>query len=166
MTIKEIDFKSFAQVRPEVVELADRLLELGGVRDDEHFAFVRVGLIYRNQAFRECLLTGRISGGSKKEYATYQMPNGKVYKVAVDMVTEQMAEDVTLCVCPFDLDEHIGIPCGQFNIDKFICGLQELTPEEAIYEVMTANLSDDDIITCFKAITFNDTFKFKSSGGL
>ena len=54
----------------------------------------------------------------------------------------------------------------KFNIDKFICGLQELTPEEAIYEVMTANLSDDDIITCFKAITFNDTFKFKSSGGL
>ena len=113
MTIKEIDFthNPFAQVRPEIVELADRLLELGGVRDDEHFAFVRVGLIYRNQAFRECLLTGRISGGSKKEYATYQMPNGKVYKVAIDMVTEQMAEDVTLCVCPFDLDEHIGIPC-------------------------------------------------------
>lgn len=111
MTIKEKDFKSFAQVRPEVVELADRLLELGGVRDDEHFAFVRVGLIYRNQAFRECLLTGRAVSGPKDTYATYQMPNGKVYKVAVDIAKEQLAEDVTLCVCTFDLDEHIGIPC-------------------------------------------------------
>ena len=59
MTIKEKDFKSFAQVRPEVVELADRLVDLLPIREDEHFAFVRVGLIYRNQAFRECLLTGR-----------------------------------------------------------------------------------------------------------
>lgn len=111
MTIKEIDFKSFAQVRPEVVELADRLLELGGVRDDEHFAFVRVGLIYRNQAWRECLLTGRVGGSSKKEYATYQMPSGKVYKVAVDIFTEQFADDVTLRVATYDIDEHIGIPC-------------------------------------------------------
>ena len=111
MTIKEIDFthNPFAQVRPEIVELADRLLELGGVRDDEHFAFVRVGLIYRNQAFRECLLTGRISGGSKKEYATYQMPNGKAYKVAIDIVFEQNEE--TLRVATYDIDEHIGIPC-------------------------------------------------------
>ena len=111
MTIKEKDFKSFAQVRPEIVELADRLLELGGVRDDEHFAFARVGLIYRNQAFRECLLTGRVSGSSKKEYATYQLPSGKVYKVAVDIVAEQFAEDVTLRVATYDIDEHIGIPC-------------------------------------------------------
>ena len=111
MTIKEKDFKSFAQVRPEIVELADRLLELGGVRDDEHFAFVRVGLIYRNQAFRECLLTGRAVSGTKDTYATYQMPNGKVYKVAVDISKEQLAEDVTLCVTTYDIDEHIGIPC-------------------------------------------------------
>ena len=111
MIIKEKDFKAFAQVRPEIVELADRLLELGGVRDDEHFAFARVGLIYRNQAFRECLLTGRVSDSSKKEYATYQMPNGKVYKVAVDIFTEQFADDVTLRVATYDLDEHIGIPC-------------------------------------------------------
>jgi len=122
MTIKEIDFKSFAQVRPEIVELADRLVALLPLREDEHFAFTRVGLIYRNQGWRECLLTGRsvtrsfkesrLSGKDHKDsYATYQMPNGKVYKVAIDMVTEQMAEDVTLCVCPFDLDEHIGIPC-------------------------------------------------------
>ena len=116
MTIKEKDFKAFAQVRPEVVELADRLLELGGVRDDEHFAFARVGLIYRNQAFRECLLTGRVSGSSKKEYATYQMPNGKVYKVAVDIFTEQFADDVTLRVATYDIDEHIGIPCEEVNV--------------------------------------------------
>ena len=124
MTIKEKDFTQnpFAQVRPEIVELADRLLELGGVRDDESFSYVRVGLIYRNQAFRECLLTHRVTQQNylkcrdenkpyKDTYATYQMPNGKVYKVAVDIVKEMLAEDVTLCVCPFDLDEHIGIPC-------------------------------------------------------
>jgi len=123
MTIKEKDFTQnpFAQVRPEIVELADRLLELGGVRDDEHFAFVRVGLIYRNQAFRECLLTGRFVKRSFKEsrlsgkdhndtYATYQMPNGKVYKVAVDIGKEQLICE-TLRVATYDIDEHIGIPC-------------------------------------------------------
>lgn len=109
MTIKEKDFKSFAQVRPEIVELADRLVDLLPIRDDEHFAFTRVGLIYRNQGWRECLLTGRISGGSKKEYATYQMPNGKAYKVAVDIVFEQNEE--TLRVATYDIDEHVGIPC-------------------------------------------------------
>ena len=173
MTIQEKDFKRFAQVRPELVQLADRLVDLLPLRDDEHFGFTRVGLIYRNQAFRECLLTGRSTRGSKNTYATYQMPNGKAYKVAVDITQEQLDDNVTLRVCPIDLDEHIGIPCGQFNpyflqlkIDEFIYGLQELTPEEAICEVMSANLSDDEIITCFKAIAFNDTFKFKSSGGL
>lgn len=109
MTIKEKDFKAFAQVRPEIVELADRLVDLLPIRDDEHFAFARVGLIYRNQAWRECLLTGRVSGSSKKEYATYQMPNGKAYKVAVDIVFEQNEE--TLRVATYDIDEHIGIPC-------------------------------------------------------
>lgn len=109
MTIKEKDFKSFAQVRPEIVELADRLVDLLPLRDDEHFAFTRVGLIYRNQAWRECLLTGRVSGGSKKEYAVYQMPNGKAYKVAVDIVFEQNEE--TLRVATYDIDEHVGIPC-------------------------------------------------------
>ena len=122
MTIKEIDFKSFAQVRPEIVQLADRLVALLPLREDEHFAFTRVGLIYRNQAWRECLLTHRVTQQDylkcrdenkpyKDTYATYQMPNGKVYKVAIDIVKEMLAEDVTLCVCPFDLDEHIGIPC-------------------------------------------------------
>jgi hypothetical protein len=48
-----------------------------------------------------------------------------------------------------------------FNITKFITNLQQLDPEEAIYEVMTSNLYDDEIIHCFKVITFNDTFKFK-----
>ena len=109
MTIKEKDFKSFAQVRPEIVELADQLVDLLPLRDDEHFAFTRVGLIYRNQAWRECLLTGRVSGGSKKEYAVYQMPNGKAYKVAVDIVFEQNEE--TLRVATYDIDEHVGIPC-------------------------------------------------------
>ena len=108
MTIQEKDFKSFAQVRPEVVQLADRLVGLLPIRDDEHFAFVRVGLIYRNQAFRECLLTGRVGGGSKLEYATYQLPSGKAYKVAVDIVFEQNEE--TLRVATYDIDEHIGIP--------------------------------------------------------
>ena len=109
MTIKEKDFKSFAQVRPEIVQLADRLVDLLPIRDDEHFAFTRVGLIYRNQAWRECLLTGRVSGGSNKEYAVYQMPNGKAYKVAVDIVFEQNEE--TLRVATYDIDEHVGIPC-------------------------------------------------------
>jgi hypothetical protein len=109
MTIKEKDFKSFAQVRPEIVELADRLVDLLPIRDDEHFAFTRVGLIYRNQAWRECLLTGRAVSGTKDTYATYQMPNGKAYKVAVDIVFEQNEE--TLRVATYDIDEHVGIPC-------------------------------------------------------
>ncbi len=109
MTIQEKDFQSFAQVRPAIVQLADRLVDLLPIRDDEHFAFTRVGLIYRNQAWRECLLTGRCSGVSMLEYATYQMPNGKAYKVAIDMVFEQNEE--TLRVATYDLDEHVGIPC-------------------------------------------------------
>ena len=111
MTIQEKDFKRFAQVRPELVQLADRLVDLLPLRDDEHFICTRVGLIYRNQAFRECLLTGRSTRGSKDTYATYQMPNGKAYKVAVDITQEQLADDLTLTICPIDLDEHIGIPC-------------------------------------------------------
>jgi hypothetical protein len=110
MTIKEKDFKSFAQVRPEIVQLSDRLVDLLPLRDDEHFAFTRVGLIYRNQAWRECLLTGRASGSSKDTYATYQMPNGKAYKVAVDIGKEQLIYQ-TLRVATYDIDEHIGIPC-------------------------------------------------------
>lgn len=121
MTIKEKDFRLSAQARPEIVELADRLLELGGVRDDESFSYVRAGLIYRNQAFRECLLTHRVTEQSlvkcrdenkpyKDTYATYQMPNGKVYKVAVDIGLECAIKE-TLRICPFDLDEHVGIPC-------------------------------------------------------
>ena len=110
MTIKQKDFQPSAQVRPEIVEFADRLLGLGGVRDDEHFAYVRVGHIYRNQAFRECLLTGRaVTKSLKSTYVTYKMPNGKVYKVAIDSALENIAQD--LHICPFDLDEHIGIPC-------------------------------------------------------
>ena len=111
MTIQEKDFKRFAQVRPELVQLADRLVDLLPLRDDEHFGFTRVGLIYRNQAFRECLLTHRSTNGLKDTYATYQMPNGKAYKVAVDIGKEQLDDNVTLRVCPIDLDEHIGIPC-------------------------------------------------------
>lgn len=121
MTIQEKDFKLSAQVRPEIVQLADRLLESGGVRDNEAFSYVRVGLIYRNQAWRECLLTHRVTNQSYNEcrdsgkpyldtYATYQMPNGKVYKVAVDIAKERLYEE-TIVICPFDLDEHVGIPC-------------------------------------------------------
>ena len=121
MTIKEKDFKSFAQVRPEIVQLADQLVDLLPLRDDEHFAFTRVGLIYRNQSWRECLLTGRsvsrsfsdsrLSGKDHKDtYATYQMPNGKAYKVAVDIGKEQLITE-TLRVATYDIDEHVGIPC-------------------------------------------------------
>jgi hypothetical protein len=110
MTIQEKDFKPFAQVRPEIVDLADRLVALLPLRDDEHFAFTRVGLIYRNQGWRECLLTGRSASSPKREYAVYQMPNGKAYKVAIDMIDEQLYKE-TLRVATYDLDEHIGIPC-------------------------------------------------------
>ena len=111
MTIQEKDFQRFAQVRPELVDLADKLVCLLPLRDDEHFGFTRVGLIYRNQAFRECLLTGRSSSGYKDTYATYQMPNGKAYKVAIDSIQEQFYDKMNLIICPIDLDEHIGIPC-------------------------------------------------------
>lgn len=39
------------------------------------------------------------------------MPNGKVYKVAVDIGKEQLITE-TLRVATYDLDEHIGIPCN------------------------------------------------------
>lgn len=110
-TIHFDDFQRFAQVRPALVDLADKLVCLLPLRDDEHFGFTRVGLIYRNQGYRECLLTGRSTHGSKDTYATYQMPNGKAYKVAIDMSEEQFNTD-KLMVCTTDLDEHIGIPCG------------------------------------------------------
>jgi len=114
MTIQEKDFQQFAQVRPEIVQLADCLVDLLPIRDDEHFAFARVGLIYRNQAWRECLLSGRVTSGNKCTYATYQMPNGKAYKVAIDFIEEQQINDgdhYTLRIATYDLDEHIGIPC-------------------------------------------------------
>ena len=111
MTIQEKDFQRFAQVRPELVQLADRLVDLLPIRDDEHFVCTRVGLIYRNQALRECLLTHRSTRGEKDTYATYQMPNGKAYKVAVDIDKERFGDYPTLTICPIDLDEHIGIPC-------------------------------------------------------
>tara|TARA_B110000977_G_C10623118_1_gene317026 strand:- start:68 stop:433 length:366 start_codon:yes stop_codon:yes gene_type:complete len=108
-TIKSEDFQRFAELRPALVDLADRLVCLLPLRDDEHFGFARVGLIYRNQGYRECLLTGRSTHGEKDTYATYQMPNGKAYKVAIDIVEEQFYTD-KLMVTTIDLDEHIGIP--------------------------------------------------------
>lgn len=108
-TIHFDDFQRFAQVRPALVDLADKLVCLLPIRDDEHFGFARLGLIYRNQGYRECLLTGRSVHGHKDTYATYQMPSGKAYKVAIDIVEEQFNND-TLMVCTTDLDEHIGIP--------------------------------------------------------
>jgi len=136
MTIKEKDFRPSAQVRPEIVELADRLLGLGGVRDDESFSYVRVGLIYRNQGWRECLLTHRVTQQNylkcrdenkpyNDTYATYQMPNGKVYKVAVD-IGRECAIYETLRITTFDLDEHIGIPYNTLypelleNVGKYL----------------------------------------------
>ena len=116
MTIQEKDFQRFAQVRPELVDLADRLVDLLPIRDDEDFLCTRVGLIYRNQAFRECFLTHRSTNGSKDTYATYQMPNGKAYKVAVDIAKEQLDDNVTLRVCPIDLDEHRYTMWRRFTI--------------------------------------------------
>jgi len=47
-----------------------------------------------------------------------------------------------------------------FNINIFIATLQYLTPEEAIYEIGAAGLTNDQIAYCVKEITFNDSFKF------
>lgn len=48
-----------------------------------------------------------------------------------------------------------------FNIINFIADLQDLTPTEAIHEIGASGLTNNEIAFCIKAITFNDTFRFK-----
>lgn len=48
-----------------------------------------------------------------------------------------------------------------FNINNFIVDLQELTPVEAIYEMGTSGLTNDEIAYCVREISLNDTFRFK-----
>lgn len=108
-TIKEHDFDpKFAQVRPELIELADKLLTLGGVQENEYFAFCKLGLIYRNQGWRECLITNRLAfDRTKMEYLTYQMPNGKVYKMAFNMTAELVTKNPTLRLTTINLSNYI-----------------------------------------------------------
>lgn len=119
MTIKEKDLKPNAQVRPEIVEFAQELINSNGVKDDEHLAYVSAGFVYRNQAFRECIVTGRITNQRyidciaknkpyKDAYVTYVMPNGKVYKTALDSVKEYI--DGTLKVMTFDIVDEVKYP--------------------------------------------------------
>lgn len=50
----------------------------------------------------------------------------------------------------------------QTALDTFIFNLQELTAEEAINEIGSANLTDAEIVKCVKTISSSSTFKFKS----
>lgn len=56
---------------------------------DEFQGWARECQVFRNQGWRTGIVTHRISTGNKTEYVTYAMPNGKVYKVAIDMINEQ-----------------------------------------------------------------------------
>jgi hypothetical protein len=48
-----------------------------------------------------------------------------------------------------------------FDITKFITELQDLSPRNAIDEIATAGLTNDEIAYCIKEIGLNHTFKFK-----
>ncbi len=50
---------------------------------------------------------------------------------------------------------------NDFDLDRFVCNLQDFCAEDVISEVMTSGLTDEEIIYCFKEITFSDTFNFK-----
>ena len=51
---------------------------------------------------------------------------------------------------------------SNFKLTDFIHDLQQLKTKDVIAEVMTSGLSDEEIITVFKEITYNDTFIFES----
>ena len=68
---------------------------------DEFRGWARTCEIYRNQAWRDGFISHRITNGRKTEYVTYEMPNGRVFRVAVDMSAEQRAN--TLKVSNIDL---------------------------------------------------------------
>lgn len=56
---------------------------------DEFRGWARECKVYRNQAWRDGVVTYRFTKGSKSEYVTYQMPNGRIFRVPVDMIAEQ-----------------------------------------------------------------------------
>jgi hypothetical protein len=56
---------------------------------DESQVWLRECQIFRNQGWRDGIITHRISKGKKTEYVTYSMPNGRIFKVAVDMIAER-----------------------------------------------------------------------------
>lgn len=56
---------------------------------DEFRGWARECKVYRNQAWRSGVVTHRSTTGALQEYVTYQMPNGRVYRVAIDMISEQ-----------------------------------------------------------------------------
>jgi hypothetical protein len=56
---------------------------------DEFRGWARECKVYRNQGWRNGILTYRLGNVSKAEYVTYQMPNGRIFRTAVDMVAEQ-----------------------------------------------------------------------------
>lgn len=47
----------------------------------------------------------------------------------------------------------------------FTTNLQELEAKSVITEIMTAGLSDEEIILVLKEITFNDSWKYESLRG-
>jgi hypothetical protein len=49
-----------------------------------------------------------------------------------------------------------------FDLLDFIHDLQKLTAKDAIGEIMCSNLTDEDILRCFRTIDENDTFKFNN----
>jgi hypothetical protein len=56
---------------------------------DEFRGWARECKVYRNQAWRNGVVTHRLGSKSKPEYVTYQMPNGRIFRVPVDMIAEQ-----------------------------------------------------------------------------
>jgi len=56
---------------------------------DEFRGWARECKVYRNQGWRNGILTYRLGNVSKAEYVTYQMPNGRIFRTAVDMIAEQ-----------------------------------------------------------------------------
>lgn len=57
--------------------------------NDEFRGWARECKIYRNQGWRDGIVTARLGKVSKSEYVTYQMPNGRIFRTPVDMVAEQ-----------------------------------------------------------------------------
>ena len=68
---------------------------------DEFNGWARECQVFRNQGWRTGVVTHRITKTKKTEYVTYKMPNGKVYKVAIDMINEQ--KENTLKVHNYDI---------------------------------------------------------------